>query len=122
MTATEFRDWLNAHLAELVPTADQPASEYEAGIVAEAKQYCFELGLLDFALTLPQEPQKTPLACAIQLKRCLRELAAPTDASNTEHLSIRQAAQAFNISERTLYRLCNNNDLQHSRIGSALDL
>lgn len=120
MTATEFRDWLLAQLANVKPTAREPATTEHAELVAEAKQYCFELGMLDFALSLPQEPVKTPLSAAIQLRRCLRELSAPSESVNSEYLSVKQAAQAFNMSERALYRLCKDGSIISSRYGKAI--
>lgn len=120
MSPTEFRNWINERLSELNPTADEPATQREALTIAKAKEFCFQLGLLDFALSLPQEPVKTPLSCAIQLKRCLAALAAPPDAAATEFLSIRQAAQVSNLSERMLYRLCESGDLTHRRVGRAI--
>jgi excisionase family DNA binding protein len=120
MTPTAFRAWINERLSELTPTANQPATREDAETVALARQYCFELGLLDFALSLPQEELKTPLACAIQLKRCRLALASPPDAEATEFLSIKQAAQVSNLSERMLYRLCASGDLNHRRIGKAI--
>jgi excisionase family DNA binding protein len=122
MNTTEFKDWISERLAELEPTIGRPASQSEAAIVAEAKQYAYGLGLHDLAYTLPDtERVKTPLTAANQLKRCLAALETETPAEpQTDWLTVQQAAAASNLSQRMIYNLCSRGELTHSRVGAAI--
>ena len=122
MNRTQFKDWLTDRLAELEPTIGRPASENEAALIAEAKQYAYELGLHELAYTLPDtEKVKTPLTAANQLKRCLAALEAPAERNgDSDYLSTKQAAAFANLGERTIYRLCESGELSHSRVGRAI--
>jgi excisionase family DNA binding protein len=120
MTHKQFKKWLTDRLAELEPIIRRPASPAESALVAEAKGYCYELGLHDFALTLPDnEPVKTPLTAANQLRRCLAVLEQPQEPQG-EYLTIKQAATVANLGERTVYRLVENKEVKYRRVGKAI--
>ncbi|WP_146402576.1 helix-turn-helix domain-containing protein [Pseudobythopirellula maris] len=44
----------------------------------------------------------------------------PADPGNGELLTVRQAAVRFNLGERTIYRLVEQNALPHCRLGTAI--
>jgi excisionase family DNA binding protein len=123
MTPTQFKQWLTDRLAELEPTIGRPASAREASIVAEAKGYCYALGLHDFALTLPDDvPAKTPLTVCNQLRRCLQEMETPPPVVDGGDMSVVQVAQQLGVSKETVYGLCASGDLVHNRIGRRITI
>ena len=122
MTPTQFKNWLTDRLDELEPTRGRPASATEAALIAECKQYAYDLGLHELAYTLPDtELVKTPLTAANQLKRCLAALEVPVERNgDSEYLSTKEAAAFANLGERTIYRLCESGELTHARVGRAI--
>ena len=123
MNRSEFKAWLTDQLAELEPQIGERPSPNWAAVVAEAKGYCYALGLHDFALSLPDnEKVKTPLTAANQLRRCLAALDDPQPATDGAAMSVAQAAQLLGVSTESVYRLCRRNLLPHTRIGRRITI
>lgn len=123
MTIPQFRRWLTDTLQVIEPQIGEPPAPQFAELVALAKANCYALGLHDFALSLPDDAEcKSPLTAANQLRRCLQALDTDSPPANGGAMNVAQAAGLLGVSKETVYGLCSDGLLQHTRIGRRITI
>lgn len=129
-----YRRWLRQQLAQLDELQKHPDPDHEhyldiADTIHEARRRAAIAGLPDavkacrlrrggLTVTAARMILQSCLASAVKVSRPQggRSSKSATDAP----LSIAQAAEQFNLNERTLYALCADGSLKHTRIGRTI--
>lgn len=125
MNRQQLKTWLTERFKEAEPL-DRPSEMNDPqGVAIKATKKLGLLGLCSRDLFRQGSLVKTPQECAAVLSGCLAVLSETESRRsgqpiNPELLTVRQAAERYNIGERTLYRLVEGNELPHHRIGSAI--
>ena len=115
-----LQEWCHEQLLRLgQPRVGEQPTAANAAIVAELKYKCFDSGLIDLSLSLPVEGAKRKVSAVAQLRRVLLAIQTPAE-PQTEWLTVRQAADFSNLSERMVYNLCSRGELTHARVGAAI--
>jgi excisionase family DNA binding protein len=124
MTPKQVKQWASAKLAEIEPQIGERPTPEHAALIAEAKAHCYQLGLHEFALSLPDDAErKTALTAANQLRRVMAALTASDAApADSELLTVKQAAQRYQMGMRTIYRLIETGALPPVRMGRSIRL
>jgi len=125
MNRRELKTWLTDRFKEAEPL-DRPSEMINPQDVAiKATKKLGLLGLCSRELFSQGSQVETPQQCAAVLSGCLAALnqtdirpqSLPID---PELLTVREAAQQYNLGQRTLYRLVERGELPHHRIGTAI--
>jgi len=124
MTKRKLKTWLKASLKEAQPFGRLSEMPNPQGVAIKATKRLGLLGLCKGDLFSKGGAAKTPQECAAVLCDCLAALNEPgiqqaALATNAELLTVRQTAQRYNIGERTLYRLLQQNELPNYGPGSS---
>ena len=104
-----------ALLAQLDDLDDRCAETVAAGIANDVSEWATKNGHAELVR------EWTPAAQPIQVKRYLAQAIAATNATeadSTTPLTVRQAAERSSISAPTIYALCADGKIPHSRIGT----
>ena len=125
MTNLQLRRWLTSQLKEAEPLDSPSTLQDPQHVAVTATKKLGLLGLCSRELFHQGSLVETPQQCAAVLSGCLaalnrtdsRQPALPID---PELLTVREAAQQYNLGERTLYRLVERSELPHHRIGTAI--
>lgn len=123
----QLHDWLTEQL-KLAEPLDRPSTMDDPNHVAITATK--KLGLLGYGsgeLFARGGRVNTPAECAAVLIDCLAALPlqddtppAPVAEPAGEHLTVKQAADLANISERQIYRLVEDNQIKHRRVGRTI--
>lgn len=115
MTTTELKAYCKTQLATLDISGD--ADSNAALIVRNLKTYCYNAGLIEFALTLPIESKKYPISAAIQLKRTLAELEPQSEALDDALLNLEQASELLGYKPAGLRKIVKQGRIQYLQNG-----
>lgn len=121
MSIQQLRQWCEQQLDEWGEPSLEASPDY-ANAVASLKLKLCDAGHPELSLSLPVEPTKRKVSAVAQFQRILSALQQqPADVpTNTDWLTARQAATLANLGERTIYRLCEQGELQTCRTGRSI--
>ena len=108
-----FRKWCKQQLddLDLIPLVDPLAPEW---IIEQAADRACRLGLAE--LYRKAEGLKTFREARVYLAECIAA-EAPNGKPTGDLLTVKQAARLLNVSDWTIYDLCEIGRLRHQRIG-----
>jgi excisionase family DNA binding protein len=121
MTLPQYRRWLTERLKEAEPLDSPSELESPCAVAVEATKRLGLLGLGRGDLHDRAQLVDSPQSCASILIDCLAALPQDPNAPSPA-MSVVEAAGVLGVSKETVYRLCSDQQLAHSRIGARITI